>query len=168
MGVAKPLGFKTYLALHFPYILAIRLRFKYLVAPRQDAFRSGYVLSRDQRHCNRRDVRMNCSDSPFSRMHRSVGLTASAPGHTASRDQRRRFLPLPASGQDPGLSGQDFDRHEHFFTNLLDITPPSTAWPTRLGIADGMARSTRLSAWHHMHISIRWENALWQRLPRHY
>lgn len=136
--------------------------------PGRMGFRIGYVLSRDQLPCNHRDVRMNTSDSPFSHRHRSVDPTVLDHGHTAPRDQPRQFLRLPASEHDPGLSGQDFDRHEHFLTNLLDATPPSTPWPTLSEIADGMARSTRLSAWHHVNISIRWENATWQRLLRHY
>ena len=111
---------------------------------------------------------MKRSESSFWHRHHSVGPAVLAPVHTAHGDQRQRLLCLPASGHDPGLSGQDVDRHEHFLTNLLDVTPPSTPWPTLSGIADGMARPTRLSAWDHVHISIRWENATWQRLLRHY
>ncbi len=111
---------------------------------------------------------MNNSDSSFSHMLRSVDPTVLDHGYTAPRDQRRRLLCLPASGHDPSLTSQDFDRHEHLFTNLLDVTPPSTPWPTLSGPADGMARTTRPPKAHHVNISIRWENATWQRLLRHY
>lgn len=85
---------------------------------------------------------MKRSEIPFCHRHHSVDPAVLDHGYTTPRNQRRQFLPLPASEHDPGLSGQDFDRHEHLFTNLLDVTPPSTPWLTLSGTADSMTQST--------------------------